>query len=48
LECFVTFCVVSGVFTITWCKKVDLLAYACLSLTQHVTIQECETIAFPT
>jgi hypothetical protein len=47
LECFVTFCIISGVFTIRWCTKGNMLAYACLSLTPHVTIQECETIAFP-
>jgi hypothetical protein len=46
LECFVTFCAVFGVFTIRRCKKVDLIAYACLSLFPHGTIQGCETIAF--
>jgi hypothetical protein len=27
-------------------KRVDLLACACLSLSPHETIQDCETIAF--
>lgn len=40
LEYFATFCVVFGVFTIRWCKKVDLLAYVCLCLSPNVTIQD--------